>query len=215
MLRNPRCNAWRLSPLTLVSWAVLAVGCTGSSSSGDPGDSAAASSDPQGALLLASARVALPPPGFSPADLPNPESQGAQNVGEFCTACHALPSPPTHSATDWPSVVRRMWLRMEEIDDSFGVPVPTGPQRLVMMEYLIENALQVRASSLPTGPGRDQFVATCSRCHELADPRQHSPEDWVAVARRMSGHIEQMLGDFLPPAEFQQIVLYLQAASAR
>ncbi len=215
MLRNCRCHAWRLSPLTMVSWAVLAVGCTGSASSGDPGDGVTASSDPQEALLLASARIALPPPGISPADLPDPESIGAQNVGEFCTSCHALPSPPTHSATDWPGVVRRMWLRMEEIDDSFGVPVPTGPQRLVMMEYLVENALEVRTSGLPAGPGRDQFVATCSRCHELADPRQHSSEDWVAVARRMSGHIEQMLGGFLPPAEFQEIVLYLQAASAR
>ena len=67
-----------------------------------------------------------------------------------------------------------MWLRMDRIDPAFNVPIPNGAERLVMAEYLIDNALLVRISGLPAGAGRDLFVSTCSRCHELADPSQHS-----------------------------------------
>lgn len=164
-------------------------------------------------LLLAATRVALPPVGTQIQDLPDPESQGAMDIGKYCSACHAIPSPMMHSATDWPSVARRMWLRMDRIEGRFDVPVPTPAERLVMLEYLLSNALVVRTSGLPDAPGRDVFVSTCSQCHELADPHQHSPEDWVSVVRRMTGHMEDMLGLFLTQEEFQQIVLYLGAAS--
>ena len=164
-------------------------------------------------LLLAASRVALPPSGTVSADLPDPESPGAGHLVQYCTACHALPHPQSHSATDWPSVVRRMWLRMDRIDPAFNVPIPNGAERLVMAEYLVENALRVSASQIPAGEGRDLFVSTCSRCHELADPSQHSPEDWVGVVRRMAGHMDEMLGDFLEPSDLQKIVIYLQAVS--
>ena len=82
-----------------------------------------------------------------------------------------------------------------------------------MAEYLVENALKVRASELPAGNGRELFASTCSRCHELADASQHSPQDWVGVVRRMAGHIDEMLGGFLEPSDLQQIALYLQTVS--
>ncbi len=164
-------------------------------------------------LLLASARVALPPVGLSAADLPDPESPAAQQVTRYCTSCHALPSPQSHSATDWPGVIRRMWLRMDRIGPSFEVPIPNGAERLVMLEYLIDNALRVRTSGLPAGAGRDLFVSTCSRCHELADPSQHSAEDWVGVVRRMQGHMEGMLGEFMSQDDSRRITAYLQAVS--
>ena len=65
------------------------------------------------ALLLASAKIALPPAGFTAADLPEPDSQGAKLVAENCVQCHELPTPGAHSATDWPRVLRRMWIRTE------------------------------------------------------------------------------------------------------
>lgn len=164
-------------------------------------------------LLLASALVALPPSGVTPADLPDPESDGAQHLARYCETCHALPSPGSHSATDWPSVLRRMWLRMERLDPSYNVPVPTGGERLVMAEYLVNNALQVRRGNLPSGAGRNLFVAQCSRCHELPDPSQHTPDDWGGVVRRMQGHMEQMLGEFMSQADSRQIIAYLQTAS--
>lgn len=164
-------------------------------------------------LLLAASRVALPPNGIVSADLPHPESSAAQQVAQYCTACHALPRPQSHSATDWPGVIRRMWLRMDRIDASFEVPIPNGAERLVMSEYLIDNALRVRTSALPAGAGRDLFVSTCSRCHELADPSQHSPEDWAGVVRRMQGHMEGMLGEFMSQGDSRRITAYLQTAS--
>jgi cytochrome c5 len=164
-------------------------------------------------LLLAAARVALPPAGVTPADLPDPESAGAQHLVRYCTACHALPSPASHSATDWPGVVRRMWLRMDLIDPSYNVPVPNGAERLVLSDYLIANALQVRRAGLPAGAGRDLFVSTCGRCHELPDPSQHSPADWAEVVRRMQGHIETMLGETMSQTDSRRITAYLQSAS--
>ena len=190
----------------------LAVACVEQASEEIPSESGAAPAILDD-LLLAASRVALPPGGIVLADLPEADSGGAGHLARYCTACHALPHPQSHSATDWPSVVRRMWLRMDRIDPAFNVPIPNGAERLVMAEYWVENALKVRASELPAGNGRELFVSTCSQCHELADPSQHSPEDWVAVLRRMAGHMDEMLGDFLEPNDLQQIALYLQAVS--
>jgi cytochrome c2 len=200
-----------LKPFTLTLLTVSMVGCAdGTPSREGTGQAGPVTFDE---LLLASARVALPPVGLSAVDLPDPESPAAQQVARFCTSCHSLPSPESHSATDWPGVIRRMWLRMDRIDPSFEVPIPNGAERLVMLEYLIDNALRVRTSGLPAGAGRDLFVSTCSRCHELADPSQHSAQDWVGVVRRMQGHIEGMLGEFMSQSDSRQITAYLQTAS--
>jgi cytochrome c5 len=165
-------------------------------------------------LLLASAKVALPPPDVSPADLPDPNSRGAHLVTTYCALCHGLPTPALHSRTDWPSVLRRMWLRSEMVAGAFNVPVPTVAERIVIVEYMLDNALRVSAGMLPAGPGRDAFSVTCSQCHELPDPRQHSAADWVAVVRRMNTRMETMLERTLPRDDMNQIVLYLQNVSS-
>jgi len=167
------------------------------------------------ALLLASARVALPPVGVVPAMLPAPGSEGAKLVGQYCTKCHALPLPSSHSTTDWPVVLRRMWLRMELLDTSFAVPKPTPTERMVMVRYMQDNAFMVATSPLPPGPGADLFRTTCSRCHELPDPRQHSASDWATVVTRMRQHMESILRQSPTQAEVQQLVLYLEQASRR
>jgi cytochrome c2 len=197
-------------PLVLLTLSVT-VGCSG----GTPSTEGTAQRLPATSeeLLLASALVALPPAGVTAADLPDSDSPGAQQVVQYCTACHALPSPASHSATDWPSVLRRMWLRIERLDPSFEVPAPNGGERMVMSEYLVENALRVSRANLPSGVGRNLFVARCGRCHELPDPSQHTPDDWAGVVRRMQGHMEPMLGEFMSQADSRQITAYLQTAS--
>ncbi len=189
---------------------VLVTACVGQTPEEIPSESGAAPAVLDD-LLLAASRVALPPGGIVPADLPEADSRGAGHLAQYCTVCHALPHPQSHSATDWPNVVRRMWLRMDRIDPAFNVPIPNGAERSVMAEYLVANALKVRASELPAGSGRELLVSTCSRCHELVDPSQHSPEDWVAVLRRMARHMDEVLGDFIEPSDLQQIALYLQS----
>lgn len=195
---------------------VLATACTQ-----QPADSAgagAADTTPQAGaftrddVLLASAKVALPPASVAPADLPGPAQQ-AEYITRFCTSCHNLPSPAMHSATDWPNVLRRMWLRMGRIDPRFGVPVPEVGDRLVILDYLTANALQVGDENLPDLPGRQTFETTCSQCHQLADPRQHSPDDWLAVVRRMNQHMQEILGTELRNEQMAEIVQYLQSVS--
>jgi cytochrome c5 len=167
------------------------------------------------ALLLAAASIALPPPGVTAADLPEPASTGAQLAGKYCAQCHELPAPSMHSATDWPGVVRRMWLRMELLPPELGVQVPTAAERSAMLEYMTQNALQVSGASLPAGPGRAAFAEVCSRCHALPDPRVHSRQDWATVFQRMERNMERMKLKPLTRPQTTDILLYLQETAAR
>ncbi|MBI4501588.1 MAG: PepSY domain-containing protein [Gemmatimonadetes bacterium] len=160
-------------------------------------------------LVLASAKIALPPPGVRPENLPEPASEGAQALVTFCTACHNLAPPTIHSATDWPAVVRRMWLRMDRLPPEFGVPLPTVQQRQAILNYLIKDALVVSGQALPAGAGRSTFSKACSQCHALPDPRQHSPVDWPMVIARMQQRMDQMKVDQPPKAAVQEIRAYL------
>jgi mono/diheme cytochrome c family protein len=166
-------------------------------------------------LLLAAAKVALPPPGIAAGDLPDPQSRGAQLLAEYCAQCHSLPAPTQHSATDWPSVVRRMWLRMDFLPESLGIKVPTPADRFELLSYLNANALKVSGTVLPAGKGRDEFAVVCSQCHALPDPRVHSAEDWPTVYSRMERNMERM--QVQPPSGSvgQDILLYLQTVAGK
>ncbi|MDH3290474.1 MAG: hypothetical protein OEO20_08025 [Gemmatimonadota bacterium] len=164
-------------------------------------------------VVLASAMVGLPA-GTAPADLPDPESEGATILTKYCaTACHGAPSPGAHSATDWPVVLRRMWLRTEGLSTTYGVPVPDVRERVLILNYVLGNALEVSNTALPARPGRELFTSTCSRCHELPDPRQHTANDWAAVVIRMRQHMVQMLRQSPPQSQVQEIILYLEQVS--
>ncbi|HYL54467.1 MAG TPA: hypothetical protein VEU73_02705 [Gemmatimonadales bacterium] len=166
-------------------------------------------------LLLAAAAIGLPPAGVAPGDLPEPTSRGATLVAKYCVQCHALPTPTAHSATDWPSVTRRMWLRMEWLPDSLGVQVPTNAERYEILQYLTGNALKVSGAVLPAGRGREAFSLICSRCHALPDPRVHSKEDWGIVFARMERNMERM--KVAPPTgeQGQEILAYLGETSGK
>ena len=162
-------------------------------------------------LLLFSAKIALPPEGFSPADLPDANSVGAELVAKYCAQCHALPTPSAHSATDWPRVVRRMWLRMDRLPEAFGVQIPLAGERAQLLNYLTDYALVVSGGALPEGRGRDDFAKVCSQCHALPDPDAHSPQDWVAVFQRMERNIGRMKVSPPTAAESEGILTYLQS----
>jgi cytochrome c5 len=191
--------------------ALLLVACNQPVQDSAPPTMQAAGVSPADQLLLASAKVALPPEGTTLADLPEPESPGAVAVQQYCTACHALPHPAMHSATDWPAVARRMWLRMGRLGSGFTVPEPEMGQRIVLLDYLTANALRVSEGNLPEGPTRQVFIDTCSQCHELPDPRQHSEQDWFVVVRRMNDHMQSILGTSITSEQIEQIVRYLGA----
>jgi cytochrome c5 len=164
-------------------------------------------------VILASAMVNMPV-ALAPSDLPDPEDRGAQLITQYCAqACHGLPAPSAHSSTDWPVVLRRMWLRMSSLDTAYQIAVPTVAERVVILDYMLANALQVTPGWLPDAPGRLLFAQKCGACHGLPDPGQHSPEDWVSVVRRMNTRMEHLLGTVLSQDEMQRIVLYLEVAS--
>lgn len=168
---------------------------------------------PSDELLLAAARIALPPPGITAASLPEPGSPGAVALTTYCAQCHELPSPAMHSATDWPSVVRRMWLRMDRLPPALGVRAPDEGARAELLSYLMANALRVGGANLPAGVGRYEFMMVCSRCHALPDPRVHSPKDWLAVFSRMERNMERMLVIPATPEETTRILTYLQGSA--
>ena len=185
-----------------------------------PADTSAAQSPPAALsrheqLLLAAAGVALPPAGVTGADLPDPNSVGALLVAKHCAQCHELPHPAMHSATDWPSVARRMWLREDALADSLGLAVPTTSERFLMLNYLTANALKVSGANLPAGAGREAFQLVCSRCHALPDPRNHSAQDWPTVFARMETNMARMKVPPLQGTQTTDILLYLQRASGR
>jgi cytochrome c5 len=164
-------------------------------------------------LLLAAASIALPPAGIQPGDLPDPRARGAALVVQYCAQCHSLPTPTAHSATDWPGVTRRMWLRMDELPESLGVKAPTAAERYEIMKYLTVNSLRMSGSSLPAGRGRASFALVCSRCHALPDLRVHSREDWPTVFARMERNMERMKVKTPTAKQTEDILLYLKAAS--
>lgn len=166
-------------------------------------------------LILAAANVGLPPTGIAPGDLPEPRSPGAVLLARYCMQCHDLPSPATHSATDWPSVARHMWLRMEWLNPSLGVQVPSMSERFAILTYLTTNALKVSGANLPAGRGRETFALICSRCHELPDPKVHSREDWPTVFARMERNMERMKVAAPTGDQTTEILLYLQTVAGR
>jgi hypothetical protein len=164
-------------------------------------------------LLLAAAKVALPPSGINPSDLAEPESPGAQLLTGFCAQCHPLPSPAMHSATDWPRVLRRMWLRMDRLPDSLGIRTADEGDRGTLLRYLMTHSLQVSGAELPPGPGREDFAAVCSRCHALPDIKIHASGDWPSVFLRMERNMERMSVSRPNAEQTGKILLYLQEAA--
>jgi cytochrome c5 len=198
---------WRSAVVPIATMCVLAA-CQAA----PPADEAAAA-PPVADLVAVSAAVGLPL-GTAAGELPGQGSEGVQVYTQYCGECHGLPSPAAHSATDWPVVLRRMWMRTEGLPAGYEVPVPDSRERVLILEYVLEHALQVAQTELPSGPGRELFMNECSRCHELPDPSQHSGQDWAAVVIRMRQHMVQILHRSPPQGDVQDIILYLERASA-
>jgi len=200
---------WRGATLAVVV-AVGSAGCREAPRVAAQAGAPAAQLSQSDKLLLAAATIGLPPAGVAPEDLPEPTSRGAKLVVKYCAQCHSLPAPTAHSATDWPSVARRMWLRMEWLPDSLGVKVPTNAERYEILQYLTVNALRVSGSELPAGRGREAFAQVCSRCHALPDPRVHSRADWAIVFARMERNMERMKVAAPTSQQTEDILYYLQ-----
>ncbi len=169
------------------------------------------------------------PEGIPARELPNANSQGARLTARYCSQCHGVPSPQRHSAEDWEATARRMFWRMEHMQHmSRGmmgrmmhrgmadVQAPDAGEKREILAYLREHALaSVSEARLPNIEGRERFVRTCSRCHALPAPAQHSTEEWPAVVERMRRNTEKMQVPEIGDAEAETITRYLQRAGRR
>ncbi len=159
------------------------------------------------------------PPGIDPAELPQPQSPGAQVLRRYCRQCHNLPGPKMHAAQDWPAVVARMVERMEAMSGRgmmammHRLRVPSETEVAVLLAYLRDNAQRSldrsRSADLDSPDGR-AFAATCSRCHALPDPTQHTADEWPAVVQRMVGNMKTMGKTVPDDATLAQVLRYLQ-----
>lgn len=153
------------------------------------------------------------PPGVRPSQLPEPRSRGARLLREYCQQCHNLPSPAMHNAGEWPGIVRRMNQRMQRMSGMMHIAAPTRAELDDLVDYLQRNAQQpLQRSRYPDLNSREgrAFSATCSQCHALPDPGQHTAQEWPGVVARMKQN-ERVMGRRVPgAATTAQIIEFLQ-----
>jgi hypothetical protein len=76
--------------------------------------------------------------GQDAAGLPDPDSRGAELVSQYCTQCHARPSPKLHSASEWKAVISRMKQNMKNFRNANwrGVHIPSDAEFSGIVEYM-------------------------------------------------------------------------------
>lgn len=167
------------------------------------------------------------PPSIEPAQLPEPDSEGARLTARYCVQCHYLPSPQMHTADKWNTIVVRMVWRMQgkgnlgvlmkEMMDS--VQAPAEPEAAALTRYLQKHGqkeMDPADPALKTEAGRI-FSIACTQCHALPDPQRHTAREWPAVVQRMKRHItwaNTVVGpDYLkttPVLDTREIIRFLQ-----
>ena len=143
------------------------------------------------------------PPTFSPAQLPEPASEGARLTLRYCVQCHNLSNPAMHHAEKWPAIVDRMVLRMQGRGNMgtlmhemmAGVAAPTAEETRAIVGYLQKHAQAALDPALYPEVGRpsgEAFRIACNQCHVLPDPKRHTADEWPRVVARMQENMEWM-----------------------
>jgi cytochrome c5 len=91
-------------------------------------------------------------------------------------------------------------------------------EEAAILDYLRANAFRsTTAEALPenTHPDAALFARTCSRCHALPDPNQHTSAQWSTVVTRMSQNMRTMGVREITGEEASTIIAYLQRAAGR
>ena len=69
-------------------------------------------------------------------DYPEHETETAKLYVSKCSGCHAAPLPTIHDAGQWPSIVRRMEMRM----NNKAVQPPNAEETAIIIGYLQKHA---------------------------------------------------------------------------
>jgi len=168
------------------------------------------------------------PPTFEPAQLPEPQSRGAELLVRYCVQCHNLASPAMHNPEKWPAIVERMVQRMRGQgnmgdlmrDMMADVQAPTDEETAVLFDYLQrygQRAIDPKRYPELELPSGQSFKLACGQCHVLPDPQRHKATEWPAVVTRMERNMAWMnrvVGSERDPREPQlrvdEILAFLQ-----
>lgn len=185
-----------LRSLSLLTAVALVTGA--SAVAGEPPDVATVeyrwSQSPHGRML-----ERILPPSITPAQLPDPGSDGARLAARYCVQCHYLPNPHMHTAQRWGPVIERMVWRMRGKgnmgqlmrDMMADVQAPTAAEAETLAAYLREHGqreIDPQHPALRSTAG-DMYSIACSQCHALPDPQRHTASEWPLVVQRMRGHM--------------------------
>ena len=164
------------------------------------------------------------PPGIAPEKLPEPNSLGAKLLQKYCIQCHDIFSPRMHSAEKWSSVFQRvswhmqMMPRGKKMGRMIQIETPSPQEGTELLTYLKRHSLhaadQSKLEHLDTPSGM-AFIQTCSQCHALPDPKQHTSQEWPGVTTRMNQNMQLMHKPLIQPKEEALIVQFLQHAATQ
>lgn len=156
------------------------------------------------------------PPATDPRSLPEPQSEGAELLQRYCDQCHDLPGPGLHTAEEWPAVIARMKKNMDGgglmMRIMHGIRKPSKDETQTLVSYLQANGRKaVDPEQLPDreSPAAQAFQTTCSQCHALPDPKQHTAQEWPATVERMTQNMRNMGKTVPDKATLDQIIAYL------
>jgi cytochrome c2 len=157
------------------------------------------------------------PPGIETQDLPDPESEGASLLVQYCSECHNLPSPSMHSVGEWPVVAERMFYRMSRMSGTgMGMMIieePSPGEQQIIVAYLQNHSLKsISPESVPSpeSEGAALFKDRCSQCHSLPDPSLHKADEWASTVKKMRTYIQTMRKKGVTDEEEKRIVGYLK-----
>jgi hypothetical protein len=87
------------------------------------------------------------------ASLPDPDSEGAKLLSQYCSQCHAAPSPSLHERQEWSAVIGRMRGHIADTTAAAGsgIKVPGRKQLDVIDDYLEHHARALQAPSEEQG----------------------------------------------------------------
>ncbi len=160
------------------------------------------------------------PVGFREEMLSDRVSLPAKLFIKTCAQCHDLPDPKMHASGEWRPVVTRMMDRLQRRKafsmESKTLFLPSPEETIQILGYLVNQGFKKASPQTlaETSPEAILFFKTCSQCHGLPDPAQHTGEEWTAVVHRMRGHLRDMKKREISDEESTLILTFLTRREA-
>jgi cytochrome c5 len=81
------------------------------------------------------------------------------------------------------------------------------------MKNNAQHGLSPKAQQVLAAAGGQSFKTTCSQCHAIPDPKQHTAQEWPRVVVRMKANMRQAHKHIPDSKTTEEIVAFLQGHS--